>query len=137
MDTITATVMVITGMMTRYDPGVMETAVRNHEALGHLQVTRPYTEYVAMLDCGLLGRPVVVVWPDGKRTRHVVGDCAAAGDRAALEARGLVVEVSHEVAVREGVPVGRYVLPVDGPVDGVTVQLELGARARARGRRCR
>jgi len=128
---VAITVTVAIGIMLRYDPGVMEDVVRRREAMGQITVTAPLTAYVAVVDCQLLGEPVWVVWPDGRRTMHVVGDCSRREDRALHQSEGLAVEVSYDVAVRYSLQQGGWLLPLDGPLGEVRVVQEILAPLRS------
>lgn len=110
------------GEAKRYSPGLMADVVEYRVEAGTVPAwTDPYMA-VAVVDCAMLGEQVWIAWPTGQWTGpHMVADCSNAEDRARHIANGLAVEVSYQFAVENSAPVGRYRLPLDGPLDGVRV----------------
>lgn len=120
------------GEMTRYDPGVMRKAMRVRVLAGKIDAGLSTRDCIAVPHCGLLGRQVWLVWPDGYVSKQYVCDCSNAVDFARHIEIGLVAEVSHITAVEHSVdmnlvdprvPAGRYRLPLDGRLPGVSVWL--------------
>jgi hypothetical protein len=111
---ILATMLITSGIATRYDPGVMDEVVYNRVQWGQVDPETPHLGYVALLDADWIGRQVWIEHPDGRVFGPVVvADCAATGDRARLVQLGFAVDVSWELAQVLGV--------VDGPVAGFKV----------------
>ena len=119
MTTAITMTLVITGYMTRYDPGVMQQVTETRIELGHVPPQTDPRQCVALVECAWLGRPVALDWPDGLRTYHTACDCSH--DPARHRAEGLAVEVPYAVALERKLPIGPYHLPMDGPLDGVRV----------------
>jgi hypothetical protein len=107
--------------MQRYAPGVMAQVVENRIRYGHLPEGTDPHRCIAVVDCAWLGEWACVMLPDGTVTRHLVCDCSAPEDRDRHLEKGLVVEVPFSYAQRHRFQVGPYVLPLDGPLAGVTV----------------
>lgn len=95
------------GLATYYDAGVMERVWQYRQT--HLAPCPECVGRAALLDCADLGRRVWVNnGSEWAGPLHVI-DCAQAGHRAMLIARGWVVDLEYELAVRWGM---RGPLPV-------------------------
>lgn len=108
--------LLVAGQATYYDPGVMREVYVNRLAWGHVQVCPACIGKVAMLEPEHIGKRVYLQRPgEQPEGPFLVVDCAAAGDRERLRARGLVVEVDWQTAqrwqMRGPVPV-QVLLPV-------------------------
>jgi len=112
---------VIEGTAQCYADGVMQRVADNRMGWGHIPEGTDYRTCVAVTDCDLVGLPVGVVWPDGRIMYGTICDCSADKDRERHEDKGLAVEVSWWAANEYAQPIGKYLLPRDGPLPGVTV----------------
>ena len=113
-EALTTTLLIATGLATRYAPDVMDTVEANRLRWNHITPCPECVGRVALLDCGRLDERVWIGVPG----RGIVGpvhvvDCGAAHDVSALQAKGFAVDLGYELAVRLGV--------VDAPLGGVTV----------------
>lgn len=91
----------VSGDATYYHPGIFERVVANRLAWGHIEPCAECIGYVALLDAESIGRRVWLQRPgEPVEGPFLVADCAAAGHRAALRARGWVVDVDYETAQR-------------------------------------
>ncbi len=114
MANLAAAMIIASGIATRYDPGVMDEVVENRTRWGHLDPDAQVAGYVALLDCDRLGELVWLQAPGGRVLGPVmVADCAQDAHRDGLLDRGIVVDLSWELALVLGV--------VDAPVGGFTV----------------
>jgi hypothetical protein len=111
-----------TGLMQRYGPGVMAKVVENRIGMGDIPASTDPFSAVARPDCALLGQSVWIEWPNGQWSGpHTVADCSSRNDYSRHRQKGLVIEVSYELAAVMSVPIGRWLLPMDGPLSGVSV----------------
>ena len=110
------TLLIASGMATRYEPGLMERVVENRQNWQHLDTDTDPAQCVALLDCTLLGQQVILEFPDGALSQVTVADCAQAEHRQQLLDRGWAVDLSYQLAERHGV--------IDAPLAGVTVWYE-------------
>jgi len=113
-EALTTTLLIATGLATRYSPTTMDTVEANRLRWGHITPCPECVGRVALLDCGRLDERVWLGVPG----RGIVGpvhvcDCAAGQHVAMLRRRGFAVDLGYGLAVRLGV--------VDAPLDGVTV----------------
>ena len=96
---------VVTGVASQYDPGVFESVVRVRQADGSLPHALPDFDgaYIAVLDCGSVGRQVLVC--RGAECRYaLVADCAgiADGGYAWMVRNRIAGELDHRTASRLG-----------------------------------
>ena len=110
------------GLAQCYADGVMLQVAENRIALGHIVPDTDYRYCVAVTNCDWMGLPVNVTWPDGRIMYGTVCDCSAKQDRERHLEKGLIVEVSWWAANEYAHPKGPYLLPRDGPLNGVRVQ---------------
>ncbi len=112
LKTIIASLLIFTGLMSQYDPTVMERSVINNQANGHLPEEVPHTDgFVALADCGEVGR-IVFMRPLGNSNweSFLVADCASKTDsqsdtdsRSGYEwmlTEGIIAEVDYQTALR-------------------------------------
>ena len=98
MRTVTAAVLIASGMATRYDPGVMQPTVANRIRWGHVPSGTDAAECLALMDCQRLGN---LVWLEHGGTvdgPYTVCDCAQARHRDYLTRIGFAVDLSYELA---------------------------------------
>lgn len=127
---LTAT-LVITGLGQRYDDGVMARVVDARVGLGQLDPGTDPRLCVAVVDCGLMNREALLVWPGGWRDYVTICDCSAAGDADRHRRKNLAVEVSYALAAERCHAAGRYCLPRDGPLPDVRLLVPPPAPSRA------
>lgn len=117
--------LVYSGTMLRYDPGVMQQATWNQsQVYNHFDLIEgePLQNYVAVLHCRFLGLPVWIRWPDGRLTKHYVGDCCNPKHIKRRRELNRPVEVSHSTAAEYCA--GRSpCAPVDDVLPGVQVYM--------------
>lgn len=111
------------GLAQFYADSVMERVAENRIAWGHIPPDTDPRFCAAVIDCSWVGESIRVLWPDGRVMWGTVCDCSADEDRARHLEKGLAVEVSWWAAGEYAHPIGPYLLPRDGPLDGVTVEL--------------
>jgi hypothetical protein len=131
---VITTTLVISGILLRTDPQVMEAVVERRAALGQFEIDRSPAEFISVLDCRQLGREAWIVWPTSAVTFHRIGDCATARHRAALVARGVAGEVSYPVARRHAVFTGHWPQwrPLDAPLENVRIYVGRPPRSKRR-----
>ena len=113
----------VEGLAQCYADGVMDKVVHNRIEYGQLPYGTDPRTCIAVTDCSWMGKKVVVLWPDGREMFGTVCDCSADEDRQRHIDKGLAVEVSWWAANEYAHPVGKYLLPRDGPLDGVTLKV--------------
>ncbi len=120
-----AIVVIARGWAAHYSPRVMDRVLynRTHPETGVPQLPPfdpdRYVGYVARPFCEEVGQEVWLDFGEGWVGPFLVADCAQAKDRDHILARGIVVELDYESAVRYGVAprggrrvtVGRQVAP--------------------------
>ena len=121
-------VLVAEGTATRYNPGVMDSAVANRLMYG--QITRQQLAraqgFIALRDCKYIGRFAWLEWPNEHISGpHLVVDCAAEKDYPRLDFLNFAVDVSYSLA-EQNFP------NVDMPVRGVKVYIEAKGENHAR-----
>lgn len=104
--TAVVAVLIASGMVTRYNPGVMQEVVANRISWGHLPAGTNPADCVALLDCEQIGNRVWVEVDSVIYGPYTVADCAAAQDIARLAHLRFAVDVSWEIAQEMGVVVG-------------------------------
>ena len=117
---------VIEGTAQTYADGVMKRVAENRIGWGHIPEGTDYRTCIAVTDCSLMGSPVSVIWPDGRIMYGTICDCSAEEDRQRHIDKGLAAEVSWWAANEYAHPVGKYLLPRDGPLPGVKVVVGWG-----------
>jgi len=127
---LTAT-LVITGLGQRYAPDLMPEVANARIAMGQIPPGTDPRLCVAVIDCALIGQTGQLTWPDGWRDIVTICDCSAPGDRARHQRKRLAVEVSYALAAERCHPAGPYCLPLDGPLDGMRLQVPPPAPSRA------
>lgn len=115
---LTAT-LVVAGLAQRYDDGMMRRVRDTRVDMGQLDPATDPRLCVAVVDCDLLGRQGLLVWPGAWQDQVTVCDCSAAGDADRHRRKGLAVEVSFSLAAERCHAAGSYCLPRDGPLPGV------------------
>lgn len=118
--------------MWRYDDGMMLRVIRNRVSLGDVPPGLAPEDCLVVIDCSLVGRDAWVIWPDGTVTGHTICDCSNGRHRSEHKRRGMACEVSYATAWKHSVdmhliypevPPGRWRLPMDGELPGVSVWL--------------
>jgi hypothetical protein len=109
--------LVAAGKATRYNPGIMDTVVRNRLRWGHVtqeQVDRA-RGFVALADKAFIGREIVLELPNGELAGPFLGvDCGRDVDQAHLQEIGFAVDLSWELAQR-------FLTNINMPLHGVRV----------------
>jgi hypothetical protein len=96
------------GRFVPYDPGAMERVARNRETRGHpgyvpgFQRRYDVDGWAASVNCSDIGRVLWASLNGNAPERFQVVDCSAPRDRARHIRSGLVIEVDHRSAVRNG-----------------------------------
>jgi len=111
--------LVARGKATRYNPGIMDTVVRNRLRWGQItkeQVNRA-RGFVALADKQYIGREIVLELPSGELAGpFLVVDCGRAVDQVHLQDIGFAVDLSYELAQR-------FLTNINMPLHGVRVWL--------------
>jgi hypothetical protein len=101
-----ALALLIAGSATYYNPGIMDQVYANRLAWGQVEPCGECVGMVALIDAERIGERVWLSFDGG--SSHVgpmlVVDCATAGHREALLARGWAVDVGWDTWQRLGLP---------------------------------
>lgn len=95
--------LLVSGIASRYDPGVFDAVVATRQAYGQLPARIDATRYIALADCGRVGDSVMVCH-EGECWRALVADCAgvADGGLAWMLRNGIAGEVDYDTAMEYG-----------------------------------
>lgn len=122
--TLITTTLLATGLLQTYAPGVMAEVVVNRIQYQHIAPSTLAHECLALVDCATLNRKVcMALTVDSQRLfgPFTVCDCSSSTDRARHIDKGLAAECDWSLTEKIQVPVGKFILPRDGPLAGVKV----------------
>jgi hypothetical protein len=118
MNIAMATLLIASGVATRYDPGVMKTAVDNQIGWGHVPPGTDPAKCVALFDCAYLGRSIWLERNQLVDGPYTVCDCAQAQHRGYLTEIGFGVDLSYKLAMELGLPMDNVLVWSVNPYRG-------------------